>query len=145
VSSLRKQWEETSFQWKFGIVVAIGSGIILPILFFVLPRLGDSRDVQLEVVDVVTAAGTPERHPVIDVTVRNTGEAVSIIKRASFRIREFDRLDDCGLYPGYAGPTGRYEVEFPQTPQDGATVEAKVSQEAPLMMLTASFFASACP
>ena len=143
MGNLRRNWAELSFEKKLSIVVvpillaAIGTGI--PILVGALgdddtprsPRQDPTPRPNLEVVDLAVTGGE-NREPLqaIDVTVRNSGDLVSIVKRMALRIRASAPLTTCT--GGGAGPlpsSQRYEVLLPLKPAPEQRVEAKLSQQ----------------
>jgi hypothetical protein len=142
--SFREKWSEVPFERKVAmfvapLFVAVGSALLVRLL------LGDSDDTErrtdrqpathLEVVDLVVGnlvrVDDPVEPPlVIDVTLRNTGDLISIVKRARFTVRDYGRIQIC---EGGAGlePSVQYDVELPVDPQPGETFEVKVSQQIP--------------
>jgi hypothetical protein len=141
--NLRDQWREISLEKKLAmfvapVVVAILSGILVPVLTGAFSG-GDGapkRSAKLEVVDLAVGGGTfqrllsgpPSKLQFVDVTVRNTGDLVSVIKRASFRIQAFGFLRICGAGGGLE-PSENYNVTLPPRPKIGDEVAAKVSQQ----------------
>jgi hypothetical protein len=145
--SFREKWSEIPFERKVAmfvapLFVAVASALLVRLL------LGDSDDTEgrtdgqpatnLEVVDLVVAGGDPLRDlgepvepPLIDVTVRNAGDLISIVKGATFTVRNFGFIEPC---EGGAGlePSVQYDVELlPVDPPPGETFEVKVSQQIP--------------
>ena len=90
----------------------------------------------LEVVDVAVVPGRqpklltdpPGDPPVVDVTVRNVGDRVSVITGADFEILDFGLLRICQAGGGL-DPTAAYDVELPADPGVDDVVQSKVSQE----------------
>jgi hypothetical protein len=137
---LRKQWEEISLERKLAmfvapLFVAVASGVLIPLLTGAF-RGEDgterpsttSKAEGLEVIDL--AIGTAP--PLIDLTVRNTGELTSVIRGANLRIRDFSLISIC---PGYGSgglpPSYKYDVKLPPNPLKGDVVSARVSQQVP--------------
>jgi hypothetical protein len=94
------------------------------------------KTARLEVVDIIVTGGqrqVMESDPAgvpqtIDVTLRNVGETASVIKRALFTVRAFDRVKVCEG-GGPMEPTEQYDLMLPQAPKIGETIELKVSQQ----------------
>ncbi len=122
------------------LVVAIAAGVLVPLLSGAFRGdnerpTGALRSEGLEVIDLTVGAGKPPelladpRAPqLLDITVRNTGQVVSVITRATFRIRNFGLLRICQAGGGLE-PTENYDVTLPPSPRPGELVEAKVSQQ----------------
>jgi len=152
LQGLRKQWSEISLEKKLAmfvapLFVAVASGILIPVLSGAFGSDGDSKPPGpgststsaaggLEVVDLEVSSGEVAEPgetfdaPVIDVTVRNTGEDVSVITGANLRVRDAVWIKNC---EGGAGldPSVEYDVVLPASPDVGEIVEADVSQQVP--------------
>jgi hypothetical protein len=137
--SLRAKWSEIPFERKIAMFVA---PIFVAVASAFLVRLlsggsggGERRATKLEVVDLVVGGGAirdvdePADPPFIDITLRNAGDLISIVKRARFTVRSFGVIERC---EGGAGldPSVQYDVELPVDPQPGI-LEVKVSQQVP--------------
>jgi hypothetical protein len=133
--SFREKWSEIPFERKMAmfvapIFVAVASALLIRLLS------DGSEDTKLEVVDLVVGGGAirdvgePADPPFIDITLRNAGDLISIVKRARFTVRSFGTIERCD---GGAGldPSVQYDVELPVDPQPGETHEVKVSQQVP--------------
>ena len=148
---LRKQWREISLEKKLAmfvapVFVAIATAVLVPLSTGALGGGGDEKSEtrapvrpveRLEVLDLVVGGGEAPRFgegtakpQFLDITVRNTGETVSVITGATFRIRDFALLRICEAGGGLE-PTAKYDVELPSDPTPDDVVEAKVSQQIP--------------
>jgi hypothetical protein len=146
---LGEQWRELSFEKKLSIVVvpvalAIISGVLVPILNRQTEKSGkgasaSSPTTNLEVVDLAVSGGVqrqclsdpPARPQTIDLTVRNTGDMPSLVKRIVFRVTAFGRLTTPGGIGGGLEPSKNYDVVLPPDPRIGQTLTYKVSQRIP--------------
>lgn len=144
MGNLRRNWAELSFEKKLSIVVI---PVLLGTIAAGVPLLAGSGDgsstgssgsdtgrprSNLEVVDLTVTGGSPRGEPkaiqTIDVTVRNAGDLVSVVKRMGFRVRAAALLEICQAGGGLEA-SERYKVILPPDPQRGQLVEAKVSQQ----------------
>jgi hypothetical protein len=150
---LRKQWSEISLEKKLAmfvapVFVAVATAILVPVMTGAFGSDGGSEPQVppststldaggLEVVDLEVSSGEvaddpgdPVDAPVIDLTVRNTGQDISVITGANLRIRDVAWIENC---EGGAGldPSVEYDVILPASPELGEIVEADVSQQIP--------------
>lgn len=144
--NLRRSWAELSFEKKLSIVII---PVLLALISVGVPILvsGDGGDggasngqttdrprSSLEVIDLAVTSGsprgTPEAIQKIDLTVRNAGDLVSVVKRLGLRIRASGLLRICQAGGGLEASEA-YKVELPPDPAPGEVVEAKVSQQIP--------------
>jgi hypothetical protein len=142
MGNLRRSWAALSFEKKLSIVViplllaVIGTGV--PLLAAgsggdenkpPSPKAAPRAD--LQVIDLAVTGGDDDSPlQAIDVTVRNAGDLVSIVKRMGLRIRASAPLKVCT--GGGAGPlpsSQRYEALLPLRPAPGQRVEVKLSQQ----------------
>lgn len=66
----------------------------------------------------------------LDVTLRNVGNSVSVLKRAELKILDFEFLETCEEVGGQAlNLTAAYDVTLPTRPRIGQTIQSKVSQQ----------------
>jgi hypothetical protein len=140
---LRRQWSEFSLEKKLGVLspvaIAVVTGVVVPILLSGgssdSEPSSDDREAQLEVIDLAVTDGTvltPERldPPSVDLTVRNAGRLVSIVKRVGLRVLEFGAVEICQQGAGLR-PSASYDVLLPTNPDEGQFFEVKVSQQIP--------------
>jgi hypothetical protein len=150
---LRKQWSEISLEKKLAmfvapLFVAVASGILVPVMLGAFGSDDDSEPLVpeptstieadgLEVVDIEVSSGEvaenprdPVDTPLIDVTVRNTGQDISVITGANLRILDVAWIENC---EGGAGlpPSAEYDVVLPASPDVGEIAEADLSQQIP--------------
>jgi hypothetical protein len=144
VGNLRRNWAQLSFEKKLSIVVI---PLLLATIAAGIPLLaggGDSSSTgssesdaraprsNLEIVDLAVTGGSlrgdPKAIQTIDVTVRNAGDLVSVVKRMGFRVRATALLKICQAGGGLEASEG-YKVILPPDPEPGQLVEAKVSQQ----------------
>jgi hypothetical protein len=146
--NLRKQWGEISLEKKLAMFVgpvfaAVVSGVLLAVILGLFgddensPPVAAKRSSALEVLDLAVAGGErpeligdPRAPQLIDVTVRNAGEVVSVVTDAAFQVRDFGLVRICEAGGGLE-PTEEYDVTLPPIPQNGDVVKAKVSQQIP--------------
>jgi hypothetical protein len=139
MGKLRRSWAELPLEKKLGTV-------FVPLLIAVIgvgaPLLlggggkGNEKEPEpeskLETIDLAmidgAPAGVPKAIQKIDLTVRNSGDLVSIVKRIGFRIRASALLRICQAGGGLEASEG-YRVMLPPTPDPGRLVKAKVSQQ----------------
>src|SRR5262245_38704444 len=133
----RRPWWQRPPAWA-------GSGLLLPLAVGAAMLLAQHRTplgttpktARLEVVDTVVTGGQqqvrvsdpPSVPQTIDVTLRNVGDTTSVVKRALFTVRAFDRVKVCEA-GGPMEPTKQYDLMLPQAPNIGQTIELKVSQQ----------------
>src|SRR5262245_4521723 len=114
------------------VVVAVVTAIVLPRVTG-LTGGGDggvtTRDEVLEVVDLA-ATGGGDDPPAVDVSVRNIGDAVSVVTGTVLRVRDYVLIGPC-VSSAALPPSAEYDVELPADPEQGETVEAKLSQQIP--------------
>ncbi len=137
----RKQWREISLEKKLAMFVA--PVVVAVVTAIVVPRVtgasGDdgggsttvsvtTRDEVLEVVDLAATSG-PDA-PAIDVSVRNIGDAVSVVTGAVLTVRDFELIGPC-VQGAALPPSAAYEVELPVDPAKGDTVDVDLSQQIP--------------
>jgi hypothetical protein len=146
VGNLRRNWAELSFEKKLSIVVV---PLLLAVISAGLPILlsggGDDGAMQggettdgprsnLEVIDLAVTSGAPRGKPEaiqkLDITVRNAGELVSVVKRLGLRIRASGLLRICQAGGGLEASEA-YKVELPPRPAPGELVQTKLSQQIP--------------
>ena len=93
----------------------------------------------LELVDLAVADGEPIKPayekfnpPFVDITVRNTGSVVSVVKRVAFRVRNFGFVSSC-FEGAPLFPSTQYDASLPPNPRLGQPVDTikKVSQVVP--------------
>lgn len=153
LEGLRKQWSEISLEKKLAmfvapVFVAVTSAILVSVMTGAFGSDGGTQSPDgdstatieaggLEVVDLEVTSGevaddpaAPVDAPAIDMTVRNTGEDVSVITGANLRIRDMAWIENC---EGGAGlePSVEYDVILPANPDVGEIVETDVSQQVP--------------
>jgi hypothetical protein len=135
-SSLREKWASISFEKKVGMFVApvfisVVTGILIPmVLGGGSPSSGTkpSSKTALEVVDL-EADNTPEEVPRIEVTVRNSGNLISIVTRLDVRIRRHRVMEACFHTTGRLSISGTYDLTLPLEDGEGKLVPVKVSQQ----------------
>jgi hypothetical protein len=95
----------------------------------------------LEVIDLAVTSGSPRGRPdaiqKIDITVRNAGDLVSVVKRLGFRIRARGLLEICQAGGGLEA-SETYKVELPPNPAPGDVVEPRCRSRSPQERPTAS-------
>lgn len=140
--NLKRSWADLPLEKKLGsvivplLVAAIGAGV--PLLLAggedgssEVAQHG-SPSSQLEMIDLAVTGGSPRGNPQaiqrIDLTVRNAGDLVSIVKRIGFRVRASGLLKICQAGGGLE-PSERYRVMLPPNPMLGQLVKAKVSTQ----------------
>ena len=107
---LKKQWSEISLEKKLAmfvapVFVAVVSGILISGISGAFGSDDSSTTIDaggLEVVDlevtsgeVADEPGAPVDAPLIDLTVRNTGQEVSIITGANLQVRNMAWIQNC--------------------------------------------------
>jgi hypothetical protein len=148
LQKLRKQWSEIPLERKLAmfvapLFVALAAGILIPMMSGALDGNGGesqspaAQPGRLEVVDLevargedAEAIGDPEATQLIDVTLRNASDVISVIKGANLRIRDFALLKICEAGGGLT-PSVAYDVMLPPSPSAGELVEVDISQQVP--------------
>lgn len=151
--TLRRQWREISLEKKLGmfvapIFVAVAAGILVPLTTGAFSGGGADdvaasqgpppREERLQVVSLSVGGGDapefvdgpPGVPQFIDLTLRNTGNTVSVITGARLHVEDFALLKICEAGGGL-DPTAKYDVTLPPNPTRGDAVDAKVSQQIP--------------
>jgi hypothetical protein len=143
MGNLRRSWAELSLEKKLSIVfipllvAAIGTGVPLLVAGGSSDSAGGEAAEQaprsnLEVIDLAVTNGSPrgDRDAIqaVDLTVRNAGDLVAIVKRMELRIRASALLEICQAGGGLE-PSERYRVLLPPDPDPGDLVQAKLSQQ----------------
>jgi hypothetical protein len=139
----RQQWRELAIEKKLSIVVV---PVLIAAISVGIPLLaqGGGSDppapsptaatAALQVVDLavtggdVSKPGGYDNTQAIDLTVRNTGDVVSVVTRARLVVRDTGMLTICQAGGGL-GPSETYDVQLPADAAKGETVDAKVSQQ----------------
>ena len=136
---LRRSWAELPLEKKLGtvfvpiLVAAIGVGV--PLLLAGGGNGGEEKadpQPQLETIDLAVTGGSqlsdPPKVQEVDLTVRNSGDLLSIVKRVGFRIRASALVKVCTGAGAGLEPTERYKpVLLPPKPSLGQLVKTKVS------------------
>ena len=142
MGNLRRQRSELAFEKKLSIVIV---PVLLALIGIAVPVLqlasGDDdaegerpppADSQLEVIDLAVTKGERNIEPrvpqSIDLTVRNRGKLVSIVKRVDVRVRETGFVEICQAGGGLS-PSKAYQLLLPPKASAGQVLESKVSQE----------------
>jgi hypothetical protein len=142
MGNLRRQWSELAFEKKLSIVFV---PVLIALIGIAVPVLqlasGDDEaegerppraDARLEVVDLAVTHGRLDVEPRvtqrIDLTVRNLGQLVSIVKRVGMRVRDAGFVAIC-QGGGGLDASKRYDVLLPPRATAGQLLESKVSQE----------------
>jgi hypothetical protein len=134
--SLLARWAERPFEQKIAVV----AGVLVPLVVGVAVPLMLARDgkpwsspTRLEVVSLVvrdgSVAGKPSEAAGIEVTVRNIGSLVSVIKRVELRVRDFLLIKPCGVHGAPLRISARYQAQLPAYDAAGRTVVVDVSQQ----------------
>jgi hypothetical protein len=130
VGELWEQWKAIPFEAKLAMFVA-------PIVVFVLTAVigkainGPEKPqacVQVVRLLPINGPGKNYRYASIDLTLRNTGGAVSVLTRAQFQIRRAEAINRCPP-PGILLPTGKYSVVLPYPGKGQPILALQVSQE----------------
>lgn len=136
---LRGSWAELPLEKKLGtvfvpiLVAAIGVGV--PLLLAGGGNGGEEKadpQPQLETIDLAVTGGSqlsdPPKVQEVDLTVRNSGDLLSIVKRVGFRIRASAPVKVCTGGGAGLEPTERYKpVLLPSKPSPDQIVKTKVS------------------
>lgn len=157
IQGWRQKWNSIAFEKKMAMFVApVFVAVVSGVLIQVLSGAANSNSGQtespptppatnLELIDLAVGGGhrgqlstegsngleaAPDVPQFIDVTLRNSGSLVSVVKRASLRVVDFGFLEICEAGGGLE-PSEEYNVVLPPRPQIGDVVEVKVSQEIP--------------
>jgi hypothetical protein len=110
------------------IFVALVSGLTLWALTERLPETPITAPAATLEVVAFRVAEDPNGHPVLDISVRNTGDTVAVITGATFVVRDFAIIDLCE--GGSAmGPSMNYPFVLPPAPARGATAQLAISQQ----------------
>jgi len=146
MANLRQQWSELSLEKKLSIAVVPLTVALIGALVPVLVARGGSGDAApatsaassapasapgLEVIDVAVGGGEVRgRGPtqLVDITIRNAGTLVSVVKRIGFRVRASELLTICQAGGGLEA-SATYDVLFPGETEPGTVLEQKVSQQ----------------
>jgi hypothetical protein len=141
MGKLRRNWAELPLEKKLGTVfvplLIAAIGVAAPLLLGGGGNGGEGEpepETQLETIDLAVTGGSPAGVPQaiqkIDLTVRNSGDLVSIVKRIGFRIRASALVKICTGAGAGLEPSERYKaVMLPPNPSEGQIVKTKVSQE----------------
>ncbi len=135
LSDLRRQWREISLEKRISLVgglivapmiVAVGAPLIVGAIQGATTPVARPT-VQLEVINLAVTDGidTPQA---LDITVRNTGDTVSVVTGVALTVRDFGLIQVCEA-GGALEASGDYDLELPVQPAVGDVVEAKVSQQ----------------
>jgi hypothetical protein len=135
-----RQWRKLTFEKKLGIsvplLIASITGVLVPVLLSSGGEPAASKhESQLEVVDLSAADGSRKlgaEDPLqaLDITVRNLGDTVSVVKRVGLRVLDHGVIKVCQAGGGLE-PSAQYKVILPPRPVKGALVSAKLSQQIP--------------
>jgi hypothetical protein len=145
VAKLVRQWQALSFEKKLGGVAVplaaalIGVGVPMLTSSHASPHVvapnPPARHENLQVIDLTVSGGESavslneqDKPSRIDLTVRNAGNLVSVIKRIGFRVRATGFVAICQAGGGLE-PSRNYNVLLPPHPRLGQVVAYKVSQE----------------
>lgn len=134
------KWAEISLEKKLSlfvapVAIAIITGLVIPSIARRINKEPEDAP-RLEVLDVAVGGGLgpgrfgepPPELQHIDVTVRNTGKVISVVKGALFRINRFAHLEICEAGGGLEA-SKNYDVVLPVEPKPGQVVRTKVSQQ----------------
>lgn len=130
VISLSK-WRELSFEKKLSIVVV---PVVLAVLSLIVPALIDlakpAPTPRLKVADVVVRDGNlvPETAPQVEIIVRNVGDRLAVLTRATITIKASVLLQPCAG-EGAIDISGRYDVVLPGEPRPGQQLEVPISHQ----------------
>lgn len=131
------EWKELSFEKKLALVgapllVAVVVGLVISPLSTLL---ADRTTTRLEVVDLAvldSPAGGEDRQyvpPQVEVLVRNTGDLVSVVSRATFEVMDYGILEICQA-GGVLDLSAAYAVVLPTGDEAvGERVPVDVRQE----------------
>jgi hypothetical protein len=141
--SVLREWRELSFEKKLGLVVVPLLGTVIGVTVPILasghgsskPSEATAPTENLQVVDLAVSGGEPHgpigpplKPPTIDLTVRNVGQVVSIVKRIGFRVRATGFVKICQAGGGLE-PSKNYNILLPPHARSGELLMYKVSQQ----------------
>jgi hypothetical protein len=149
--NLIREWSAISLEKKLAMFVAplfvtVAGGLLVGVMTGFLggndaasPGRTSRAPEKLDVIDLAVAGGTPPsyknsaepppgRPSQLDVTLRNVGSSVSVLKRAELKVLDFGLIEICQAGGGLE-PTAAYDVTLPSEPKIGETIDAKVSQQ----------------
>jgi hypothetical protein len=132
----RQQWREISLEKKLAmfvapVVVAVATAVIVPRVTGQTGGGGGgstTKEAGLQVVGLDVASG-PDA-PSVDVTLRNTGDTVSVVTGAVLTVRDFGLVGPC-VSSAALEPSAAYDVELPLDPAKGETIAVDLSQQLP--------------
>jgi hypothetical protein len=147
VRNVLRQWRELSFEKKLGLVIVpllvAAIGVTVPILTSghgssePTGALVPAAKENLQIEDLTVSGGDPNvpinkplKPTTVEVTVRNAGNLVSVIKRIAFSVRAFDVVRGCQVGGGLE-PSKNYDVVLPAHPQIGQVLTYVVKQAVP--------------
>ncbi len=134
IDSFRRKWREISFERKIAmfvapLFVAVATALILRVVVDDGVKGGEAKP---EVVSViVTRDGSRTSPALVDVTLRNVGEVVSVLTRAELEVADFELFRACSLHGAPLEISAKYDVELPGYADEGAVADADLSQELP--------------
>ncbi len=138
----RQQWRELGIEKKLSIVIVPVLIAAISVSIPLLAQGGDSSSpapsptaaaAALQVVDLAVTGGDLRANDLedtqaIDLTVRNTGDVVSVVTRARLVVRDTGFVEICQAGGGLEASES-YDVLLPGEVAKGETFEAKVSQQ----------------